>query len=102
MKTVGKKYAGGAASKAGGQTEEYVKDNHEELEAQATQEYDDVKARAEAGLDDAKQVNLNPLLPCFPARLNTIYVDVGQNISLLRLALDSDSRSLGFRVKLGI
>jgi len=63
MKTVGKKYAGGAASKAGGQTEEYVKDNHEELEAQATQEFDDVKARAEAGLDDAKQTWAK-IFPC--------------------------------------
>ncbi|KAJ7747909.1 hypothetical protein DFH07DRAFT_1062618 [Mycena maculata] len=63
IKTVGKKYAGGAASKAGEQTEEYVKDNHEELQAAAAQEYDDVKAQAQAKLDEAKQT-WSKIFPC--------------------------------------
>lgn len=63
LKTVGKKYAGGVASKAGGQTEEYVKDNHEELEAKASEEYDDVKAQAQAQLDSAKQT-WSKIFPC--------------------------------------
>lgn len=56
-KTVAKKYAGGAASKAGGQTEEYLKDHHQELAADVTNEYDAAKARAQQELDDAKQVS---------------------------------------------
>ncbi|KAF8208240.1 hypothetical protein K438DRAFT_1961742 [Mycena galopus ATCC 62051] len=57
MKTVEKKFAGSAASKAGEQTEEYVKDNHSELEAKGAQEYDDAKAQAQAQLDEAKQAS---------------------------------------------
>ncbi|KAJ7865265.1 hypothetical protein B0H13DRAFT_2353108 [Mycena leptocephala] len=63
LKTVGKKYAGGAAGKAGGQTEEYVKDHHEELEAKAGEEYDDVKAQAQEQFDSAKQT-WSKIFPC--------------------------------------
>ncbi|KAJ6613563.1 hypothetical protein B0H10DRAFT_2436369 [Mycena sp. CBHHK59/15] len=63
MKTVGKKYAGGVASKAGGQTEEYIKDHHEELQSEAADQYDATKARAQAELDEAKQT-WSKIFPC--------------------------------------
>ncbi|KAJ7028726.1 hypothetical protein C8F04DRAFT_1265683 [Mycena alexandri] len=62
-KTVGKKYAGGVASKAGGQTEEYVKDHHSELEAAAGEDFDAAKAKAQEQLDNAKQTWAK-IFPC--------------------------------------
>jgi hypothetical protein len=86
LKTVGKKYAGGAAGKAGGQTEEYVKDHHEELEAKAGEEYDDVKAQAQEQFDSAKQVSAPSQWRPGPGLALTLIVDVVQNIPVLRLA----------------
>lgn len=58
LKTVAKKYAGGAADKAGEQTEEYLKDHHDELQADVANEFDAAKARAQAELDDVKQASI--------------------------------------------
>nr|GAT45370.1 predicted protein [Mycena chlorophos] len=63
VKTIGKKFAGEAASKAGGQTEEYVVDHHSELEQKVGDGYDDVKERAQAQLDEAKQT-WSKIFPC--------------------------------------
>jgi len=40
-----------------------VKDNHEELEAKAGEEYDNAKAQAQAQLDSAKQT-WSKIFPC--------------------------------------
>ncbi|KAF7329792.1 hypothetical protein MKEN_00242500 [Mycena kentingensis (nom. inval.)] len=62
-KTVGKKYAGGVASNAGKHTEEYVKENHEELGEKVEEEYDAAKERAQEEFDKAKQTWAK-IFPC--------------------------------------
>ncbi|KAK7042420.1 hypothetical protein R3P38DRAFT_3178980 [Favolaschia claudopus] len=63
MKTVGKKYAGGAAKKAGSESASYVKDHHEEIEEKAGEEYDKAKAEAEEQYNNAKQTWAK-IFPC--------------------------------------